>query len=109
MRASHQTDSTAISRVPRLVSPVDLRSASFRNIQIMLRKAWIQGKSQGLAGSVVPPTHSVALFSMKSLTSGLSKVANVPVAPDDGLAKFICGICDRKLLSADSFITTAIF
>ena len=51
------------------------------------------------------------LFSTKSLNSGLaerlSKVADVPVAPDDGLTQFICEICNRKLLSAESFIRTA--
>ncbi|KAL5517815.1 hypothetical protein EMCRGX_G003436 [Ephydatia muelleri] len=41
------------------------------------------------------------------LAERLSKVADVPVAPDDGLTKFICGICNRKLLSAESFIRTA--
>ena len=45
---------------------------------------------------------------MKCLTAGLadrlSKVADVPVAPNEGLTKFICGIC---FLSAESFITTA--
>ena len=70
-----------------------------------------ESKSCRICGSVVPPTHCVALFSTKSLNSGLaerlSKVADVPVAPDDGLTKFICGICNRKLLSAESFIRTA--
>ena len=57
---------------------------------------------------MVPPTHCVALFSLNSgLAERLSKVADVPVAPDDGLTKFICGICNRKLLSAESFIRTA--
>ena len=69
-----------------------------------------ESKSCRICGSVVPPTHCVALFSTKSLNSGLaerlSKVADVPVAPDDGLTKFICGICNRKLLSAESFIRT---
>ena len=70
-----------------------------------------ESKSCRICGSVVPPTHCVALFSTKSLNSGLaerlSKVADVPVAPDDGLTKFICGICNRKFLSAESFIRTA--
>ena len=88
---------------------MDLRSAQFRNNA----KKWRQGKSQSLAGfvAVLCPTHCVALFSIKSLNSGLaerlSKVADVPVAPDDGLTKFICRICNRKLLSAESFIRTA--
>ena len=70
-----------------------------------------ESRSSRICGSVVPTTHCVALFSTKSLTSGLadrlSKVADVPVAPDDGLTKFICGICNRKFLLAESFITTA--
>ena len=70
-----------------------------------------ESRSCRICGSVVPPTHRVALFSTKSLNSGLaerlSKVADVPVAPDDGLTKFICGICNRKLLSAESFLRTA--
>eukprot|EP00731_Ephydatia_muelleri_P030838 Em0022g352a len=43
----------------------------------------------------------------RGLADRLSKVADVPVAPDDGLAKFICGICNRKFLLAESFIATA--
>eukprot|EP00731_Ephydatia_muelleri_P022105 Em0014g696a len=42
-----------------------------------------------------------------SLADRLSNVADVQVAPDDGLAKFICGICNRKFLLAESLITTA--
>ena len=88
-------------------SPVDLRSAPFRNIhrihKINAKKSMDtkrKSRSCRICGSVVPPTHCVALFSMKSLTAGLadrlSKVADVPVAPDDGLTKFICGICSMK-------------
>ena len=51
-----------------------------------------ESRSCRICGSVVPPTHWAALFSTKSLNSGLaerlSKVADVPVAPDDGLTKF---------------------
>eukprot|EP00731_Ephydatia_muelleri_P019665 Em0012g490a len=49
----------------------------------------------------------IALEPMSGLAERLSKVADVPVAPDDSLTKFICGICNRKLLSAESFIRTA--
>ena len=63
-----------------------------------------ESRSCRICGSVVPPTHCVALFSTTSgLADRLSKVADVPVAPDDGLAKFICGICNRKFLLAESF------
>ena len=48
-----------------------------------------ESRSCRICGSVVPPTHCVALFGMKSLPAGLadrlSKVADVPVAPDDVL------------------------
>ena len=75
--------------------------------------ATTESRSCRICGSIVSPTHCIALFSSRweSLASGfadrLSKVADVPVAPDDGLSKFICRICNRKLLSAESFITTA--
>ena len=77
-------------------SPVDFRSAPFRNIhkihKINANKKSIDTKRKSrscrICGSVVPPTLCVALFSMKSLTAGLadrlSKVVDVPVAPDDG-------------------------
>ena len=43
----------------------------------------------------------VTLFSKESLASDianrLSKVADVPVASDDGLSRFICKPCKNKL------------
>ena len=68
-------------------------------------------KSCRICGSVVSPTHCVALFSRESLASDLadrlSKLADVPVAPDDGLSRFMCRSCKNKLVSAEYFRTTA--
>ncbi|KAL5517217.1 hypothetical protein EMCRGX_G002720 [Ephydatia muelleri] len=41
------------------------------------------------------------------LANRLSKVADVPVAPDDGLSRFICRSCKHKLVSGECFRTTA--
>ena len=50
-------------------------------------------------------------FSRESLASDLanrlSKVADVPVASEDGLSRFICIPCKNKLMSGEYFRTTA--
>lgn len=61
--------------------------------------------------SYVTSTHCVTIFSKPSLASKfpqrLSKVADVPVAPDDGLSTVICRPCHRKFTTAESFQTAA--
>ena len=68
-------------------------------------------KSCRICDSVLFRTHSVALFSRESLASDLanrlSKVADVPVASEDGLSRFICIPCKNKLMSGEYFRTTA--
>ena len=68
-------------------------------------------KSCRICDSVLSPTHCVALFSRESLASDLanwlSKVADVPVASEDGLFRFICIPCKNKLMSGEYFRTTA--
>ena len=53
--------------------------------------------------SILSRTHYVALFSRESLASDLAnrlrKVADVPVASEDGLSRFICIPCKNKLMS----------
>ncbi|KAL5470966.1 hypothetical protein EMCRGX_G029030 [Ephydatia muelleri] len=41
------------------------------------------------------------------LANRLSKVADVPVAPDDGLSRFMCRSCKNKLVSVEYYRTTA--
>ena len=41
------------------------------------------------------------------LANRLSKVADVPVASEDGLSRFICIPCKNKLMSGEYFRTTA--
>ena len=57
------------------------------------------------------PTHCIALFSRESLASDLAnrlnKFADVPVAPDDGLSRFMCRSCKIKLVSIEYIRTTA--
>ena len=64
-----------------------------------------------ICDSVLSRTHCVALFSRESLASDLanrlSKVADVPVASEDGLFRFICIPCKNKLMSGEYFRTTA--
>ena len=59
-------------------------------------------KSCRICDSVLSCTHYVALFSRESLASDLanrlSKVADVPVASEDGLSRFICIPCKNKLM-----------
>ena len=68
-------------------------------------------KSCRICDSVLSRTHYVALFSRESLASDLanrlSKVADVPVASEDGLSRFICIPCKNKLMSGEYFRTTA--
>mgnify|MGYP003417894509 CR=1 FL=1 len=68
-------------------------------------------KSCRICDSVLSRTHYVALFSRESLASDLanrlSKVADVPVASEDGLSRFICIPCKNKLISGEYFRTTA--
>ena len=69
-------------------------------------------KSCRICDSVLSRTHYVALFSRESLASDLanrlSKVADVPVASEDGLSRFICIPCKNKLICQESiFRTTA--
>ena len=68
-------------------------------------------KSCRICDSVLSRTHYVALFSRESLASDLanrlSKVADVPVASEDGLSRFICISCKKKLMSGEYFRTTA--
>ncbi|KAL5500465.1 hypothetical protein EMCRGX_G012030 [Ephydatia muelleri] len=68
-------------------------------------------KSCRICGNALSPTHFIALFSGESLASDLanrlSKVADVPMAPDDGLSRFICRSCKHKLVSGECFRTTA--
>ena len=62
-------------------------------------------KSCRIFDSVLPRTHYVALFSLPSdLANRLSKVADVPVASEDG---FICIPCKNKLMSGEYYRTTA--
>ena len=53
----------------------------------------------------------VHIFSRESLASDLanrlSKVADVPVASEDGLSRFICIPCKNKLMPGEYFRTTA--
>ena len=65
--------------------------------------AYTMSKSCRICDSVLSRTHYVALFSRESLQSDLanrlSKVADVPVASEDGLSRFICIPCKNKLAS----------
>eukprot|EP00731_Ephydatia_muelleri_P030849 Em0022g363a len=70
----------------------DMRQSVEKMLEFKLSIGWERGKHTS---------------KRKGLADRLSKVADVPVAPDDGLTKFICGICNRKFLLAESFITTA--
>ncbi|KAL5503236.1 hypothetical protein EMCRGX_G010154 [Ephydatia muelleri] len=45
---------------------------------------------------VLASDHTPCIAPDLCLADRLSKVVDVPVAPDDGLTKFICGICNRK-------------
>ena len=46
-------------------------------------------------------------FWASDLANRLSKVADVPVASEDGLSRFICIPCKNKLMSGEYFRTTA--
>ncbi len=52
-------------------------------------------------------THSVSLFSPLSIKSDLpgrlSRLAEVPVDPDDGLSKYLCRLCREKLTKLEEF------
>ena len=70
-------------------------------------------KSCRICGSVLSRTHYaiVALFSREFLASDLanrlSTVADVPVAYEDGLSRFICIPCKNILMSGEYLRTTA--
>ena len=72
---------------------------------------YTMSKSCRICDSVLSRTHYVALFSRESLASDLanrlSKVADVTVASEDGLSRFICIPCKNKLMSGEYFRTIA--
>ena len=41
------------------------------------------------------------------LTERLSRITDIPITLDDGLSHRICRLCNRKFLSAESFIVLA--
>ena len=54
--------------------------------------------------------HSVAIFSIDSVKSGmlgrLSIVSSLPVAAGDGLSQYMCRSCNRKFIVAECFRST---
>ncbi len=62
-----------------------------------------------ICSNFMDPKHSISLVTRECTASGsgiserLSRVTDVPIAPNDGLSQHICRPCNRKFISAESF------